>query len=102
MPRLSPLPVTILISIGYHIQICTDLRLQGGVGTQLGTAPAHLEKTLRSRRLAYYSQCELLVYQQHKAGHGKGRFRKARVEGSSGDDVESSQKDAASVFLQIQ
>ena len=77
------------------------------MAAQLRPAPAELEKGLRSRRLAYYSQCELVVYQQHKGavrsfkgGRSKGRFKRGHAEGSS-DEEEGSQKDAASVFLQI-
>lgn len=77
------------------------------MAAQLRPAPADLEKGLRSRRLAYYSQCDLVVYQQQKGavkafkgGRSKGSFRKGRGEGSS-DEEEGNQKDAASVFLQI-
>lgn len=81
------------------------LCLQGGVAAQLRPAPADLEKGLRSRRLAYYSQCELVVYEQHKGAvrsfrGDKARFRKGCADGSS-DEEEGNQKDAASVFLQI-
>ena len=71
-------------------------------------APADMEKGLRSRKVPYYSQCQLVVYHQHKgdsgffkAGRGRAKFKKGCAEGSS-DEEESNQKDAASVFLQIQ
>lgn len=74
---------------------------------QLRPAAADLEKGLRSHRLAYYSQCELVVYQQQKGaarsfkgGRSKGKFRKGHAAGSS-DEEEGNHKDAASVFLQI-
>lgn len=77
------------------------------MAAQLQPAPPDMEKGLRSRRLAYYSQCELVIYQQHRGaarsftkGRSKGRFRKGHSEGSS-DDEEGNQKGAASVFLQI-
>ena len=77
------------------------------MAAQLRPAPADMEKGLRSRRLAYYSQCELVVYQQHKGaarsskgGHSKNRFRKGHSEGSS-DEEAGNQRGAASVFLQI-
>lgn len=81
--------------------------LQGGVAAQLRPTPADLEKGLRSRRLAYYSQCDLLVYQQQKGagkafkgGRSKGGYRKGRGAGSS-DEEEGNQRDTASMFLQI-
>lgn len=85
--------------------------MQGGVAAQLRPSPADLEKGLRLRKLSYYRQCELLVYQQHKtpsgsirAGRGKSRLKKGQAESQSDDDDadESTKQDAASVFLQLQ
>ncbi len=77
------------------------------MAAQVRPRPADLEKALRSRRIAYYSQCDLLVFQQHKSGahhfkggHGKGRFKKSKADDSS--DEETGKAEAASVFLQIQ
>lgn len=82
--------------------------LQGGAAAQVCPAPADLEKGFRCRNLAYYGQCQLVVYKQHKGaagsfkgGRGRRRSKKGHAEGSS-DEEEGSQKDAASVFLQIQ
>ncbi|KAA6422216.1 MAG: hypothetical protein FRX49_07967, partial [Trebouxia sp. A1-2] len=79
----------------------------GGVAAQLRPRPADLEKALRSCKIAYYSQCDLLVFQQHKSGahhfkggHGKGRFKKSKADDSS--DEETGKAEAASVFLHIQ
>ena len=82
----------------------TDFGIQGGLAAQAQPKPADLEKGLRARKVAYYSKCELLVYQPHKSAEdylkGKNRFRKRKAANSS--DEETDKKDAASVFLQIQ
>lgn len=83
------------------------LLFKGEVAAQVRPRPADLEKALRSGKLAYHSQCDLLVFQQHqsgahhfKGGHGKGRFKKSKADNSS--DEETGKAVAASVFLQIQ
>ena len=77
------------------------------MAVQVCPRPADLEKALRSRKIAYYSQCDLLVFQQHKSdahyfkgGHGKGRSKKSKADDSS--DEETGKAEAASGFLQIQ